>query len=568
FPKFTNEDAALFVQANLSLKKTTYTSFLSLSARAKSKMLAYRIADVATTVFKSQCKTVESEDAIRTLAEIDNQLHIVRKTLEEAEHDYRSFSEKSGRIEEGVTPELRALQEAYSKELAQIGLEKANLDAEKKQLAKIESNIAPVGKQKSSEFLNLRTKLSELEKEKVRLEKLGIRLSGISTLDKEIREIENKLLDFKQSPNVTSDPAIIRQWQNLRMSVVAKEAELQLSHNKLDSYQKEINLYKKNNPDILSNSLELLRLKRSKEVYENLYTILLERAEEERIRNASHSAGIKIVDLPQIPNLPISKNEKQIYIAGLILGLIFGLALAFVIEFNDTTIKSGNDIERYIDLSVLGIIPHNNKDKSIEVTNINHHGSSKSLLYSPLSNFDDDDSIVTEAYRSLRTNISFVSPDKPLRTIALTSSCPSEGKTVTTANLALAYAQMGKRTLLIDTDLRRPTLHHFFYKKREPGFSDLFGESQDYDSVIKTTQSKNLSIITAGIPTPNPAEIIGSNKITQLLEYYKSKYDIVIFDTPPIIAVTDAALLGTKVDGLFFVIRSHHTDREIVLRAV
>ena len=568
YPRFTKKDALKFIQSNLSLKKTTFTSFLHLTARARSSNLSFRIADVATAVFRNQCKKVESEESRRAVVEIDKQLQIIRKNLEQAEHDYRSFSEISGQIDEGSTPELKTLQKAYSNELAQIGLKKADLDAEKKQLSKLESSITPSGNQKSPEYVQFRAKLSELEKERLRLEKLGIRLGGISTLDREIREIENRLLDFKQTSKTVTDPATIHQWQDLRKSVIAKEAELQLSSSRLASYQKAINLYKEGNPDILSKSLELLRLKRSKEVYENLYMILLERAEEGRIRSASLSAGIKIVDFPIMPQSPIPKNENRFYLAGIILGLILGLGLAFLIEFNDTTIKSNDDIEKYVGLSVLGTIPHINlnkkDDNSIKINN----KAAISLYHRPLFNFEGDDSIITESYRSLRTNISFVSPDKPLKTIALTSACPSEGKSITIANLAMAYAQMGKRILLIDTDLRRPVLHHIFNKKREPGFTDLFIENPDYNSIIKPTESKFLSIITAGIFTPNPAEIIGSNKMIHLMEYFKNHFDIVFFDTPPIIAVTDATLLGSKVDGLLLVIRSRHTDRELTVRSV
>jgi tyrosine-protein kinase Etk/Wzc len=132
----------------------------------------------------------------------------------------------------------------------------------------------------------------------------------------------------------------------------------------------------------------------------------------------------------------------------------------------------------------------------------------------------------------------------------------------------MAYAQMGKKTLLIDTDLRRPVLHHIFNTKREPGFTDLFMGNPDYDRVTKCTEKDNLFLISAGMFTPNPAELLGSNRMIQIIDYFRNHYDIVFFDTPPIVAVTDATLLGTKMDGLLIVIKSHHTDRDIALRAV
>jgi len=250
-----------------------------------------------------------------------------------------------------------------------------------------------------------------------------------------------------------------------------------------------------------------------------------------------------------------------------------GLGLAFLVEFNDTTIKTNEDIEKHLKLSVLGTIPHinHNKKEEIEI----RRNSSKGLRGTQIVQyprhvfkFDGDDSIITEAYRSLRTNLSFASPDKPLQSIVLTSAGPSEGKSLTISNLAMAYAQMGKKTLLIDTDLRRPVLHHIFNIKREPGFTDLFIDNPDYESIIQKTEKNNLFIIPAGIFTPNPAELIGSNKMVQILEYFRKNYDNIFFDTPPIIAVTDATLLASKMDGLIMVVKSHHTDRDIAMNAV
>lgn len=572
-PRLDQHTILEYIKNNLTLRKTTFASFLHLTARAPTKKLAYTLASVGTDLFRRRCHEVTSEESRRAVSEIEKQLKLIRANLEQAEHDFRTFSEKTGQVEEGSTPELKTLTEAYATSLAQLGVNEANLAAEKKQLTKLERKITPESKSQSPEYFKLRAKLRDLEKEKMRLENLGIRLSGISAIDREIQSIELKLLKFKRKQDLSLDPLSMRQWQELRKSVITKEGELELFKRRMESYQKAIETYKKGNPDLLSQSLELLRLKRSKEVYENLYTLLLEKTEEQRIKSAASNVGMKIVDLPVEPNKPISKNQTQFYIAGCFFGLLFGLGLAFLIEFNDTTIKSNDDIERYINLPVLGTIPHilHNRKSDLKIK----RRSSKSQKATTISqyprhvfNFDGDDSINTEAYRSLRTNILFTSPDKPLRIIALTSAGPSEGKSLTISNLAAAYAQMGKKTLLIDTDLRRPVLHHIFNQHREPGFSDLFIENPDFNKIIKKEIKPNLSLITAGIFTPNPAELLSSHKLDQILDYFRSEYDMIFFDTPPIVAVTDATLLGTKMDGLLVVVKSHHTDRDIVLRAV
>lgn len=570
FPKFSRDEALQYIQGSISFKKTSFTSFFQLCARSKSRDLAYLMASTGTEIFRRRCQEVSSEESRRAMAEIENELQLIRKNLETAEQEYRTFSDRTGQVQEGTTPELKTLQEAYTSSMAQIGLKQADLEAEKKQLALLEGRIAPPSSQQSPEFLKLREKLRDLEREKLRLEGLGIRFSGVSTIDREIQETENGLLQYKQ-PAVTTgsavDPSTLRQWQELRKSVIAKEGELDLFKRRLESYQQAIRSYKKGNPNILSQSLELLRLKRAKEVYENTYNILLEKAEEERIRSASRGAGVNIVDVATRPVNPIPKNESRFYVLGLLIGLGLGLGLALFIEFNDTTLKSTEDIEKHLSLPVLGTIPHivrKNESESAQKDARPHPADDHHHLFS----FEGDDSVITESYRSLRTNLTFLSPDKPLQMILVTSTGPGEGKSLTASNLAVAWSQMGKRTLLVDTDLRRPVLHRIFGDKRDPGFTDLFmGENPDFDRIVRATPKSNLFLIPAGTFTPNPAELLGSFKIEKILDYFKSRYDMIFFDTPPIVAVTDSTLLGTRMDGVLMVVKSHHTDRDIALWA-
>lgn len=573
-PKMDQENALQFINNNFIMRKTTYTSFLQLSAHAPVKELAFAIASKGTEIFRTRCQDVAGEESRLAVTEIEKQLDIIRSNLEKAEHDYRSFSEKNGQIQDGSTPELKTLQEAYADGLAQSGLKEADLNAEKKLLARLETKINPESNNRSPEYLKLRSRLRELEKEKMRLEELGIRLSGLSTVDRDIMAVETELLKYKQTSSVTTtDPGTIRQWQELRKSVLAKETELELFKRKLEAYKKAITTYKSENPDLLSNSLELLRMERSKDVYENIYSMLLEKLEEERIKSRSSTAGVKIVDLPLMPSNPIPKNEHRFYLLGILLGLVLGFGLAFLIEFNDTSLKNNEDIEKYLELPVMGTIPHItiNKKTDLEIKRKSAKSSKQiSFTQYPRSilNFSGDDSVIAESYRSLRTNLSFVSPDHPLRTLVLTSAGPSEGKSLTISNLAVAYAQMGKRTLIVDSDLRRPVQHHIFNQKREPGLSDCFTDNPDFERIIKKTEKDNLFVVTAGTFTPNPAELIASNRMSKLIEYFKEAFDMVFFDTPPIVAVTDATLLSKKMDGLLLVVRSNHTDRMMASRAI
>ena len=178
----------------------------------------------------------------------------------------------------------------------------------------------------------------------------------------------------------------------------------------------------------------------------------------------------------------------------------------------------------------------------------------------------DPRSPVSEAYRTLRTNLSFYSLDTPLRSLVVTSPAPDEGKSTTVANLAVTMAQSGRRTILVDCDLRRPSLHEIFGLQASPGFTDMvLAESSDLH--LQTTNIENLHLLAAGTKPPNPADLIGTQRADNVIAQLQEAADIVLFDAPPVIAVTDAAILGSKVDGVLLVIQAGKTKRDHAERA-
>jgi non-specific protein-tyrosine kinase len=178
----------------------------------------------------------------------------------------------------------------------------------------------------------------------------------------------------------------------------------------------------------------------------------------------------------------------------------------------------------------------------------------------------DPRSPVSEAYRTLRTNLSFTSLDKPIQTLVVTSPAPDEGKSTTVANLAVTMAQGGKRTILVDCDLRRPTLHTLFDLETEPGLTDLVLD-ETADPPLRETGVEGLRIMTSGPLPPNPADMLGSGRIDQIIEQLLGLADLVLFDAPPVIAVTDAVVLGAKVDGVLLVINAGKTRRDHAAKA-
>lgn len=178
----------------------------------------------------------------------------------------------------------------------------------------------------------------------------------------------------------------------------------------------------------------------------------------------------------------------------------------------------------------------------------------------------DPRSPISEAYRALRTNLSFYSLDNPLRSLVVTSPATAEGKSTTIANLAVTMAQSGRKTILVDCDLRRPSLHTLFDLKSEPGLTTAVLNDES-ELPLQETGVENLWLLTSGPKPPNPADLLGSRKIDQLLERLNAEADIILLDAPPVIAVTDAAVLGAKVDGVLLVINAGKTRRDHSERA-
>jgi capsular exopolysaccharide synthesis family protein len=178
----------------------------------------------------------------------------------------------------------------------------------------------------------------------------------------------------------------------------------------------------------------------------------------------------------------------------------------------------------------------------------------------------DPRSPASEAYRTLRTNLSFYSLDEPIRTLVVTSPTPNDGKSVTVANLAITMAQSGRRTILVDCDLRRPSLHSLFGVENEAGMTTMILDENE-PAPLLATGVENLWLLPSGPLPPNPADLLGSRQVDRVIESLLEQADLVLLDAPPVVGFTDAAVLGARVDGVLLVLRSGHTRRELAERA-
>jgi len=188
-------------------------------------------------------------------------------------------------------------------------------------------------------------------------------------------------------------------------------------------------------------------------------------------------------------------------------------------------------------------------------------------LQRQLITMDNPRSPITEQYKTLRTNIEFSSVDQEYKTILVTSSSPAEGKSTTVANLAVTFAQQGKNVLLIDADLRKPTVHYTFNLKNVKGLTNVLTKQATLTDAVQSTEIDHLSILTCGPIPPNPAELLGSEAMSQFIESAKTVYDVVLFDTPPVLAVADAQILANRVDGSILVVASGSTEQDVARKS-
>lgn len=265
--------------------------------------------------------------------------------------------------------------------------------------------------------------------------------------------------------------------------------------------------------------------------------------------NPASQNRISLLEPAEVPARPFSPNLVLNVALAVIIGIILATAVAFLIEYFDDTLKTNDDIARVLNASTLG-----------EIGSLKNKGDKLIAAAEPRSQN-------AEAYRMLRTNISFSSVDKPIRIILTTSASPGEGKSVTAANLAVTMAQAGYRTVVLDCDLRKPTQHKIFNVSNDVGLTNSLLAHSNLQNFLRPTRVENLRILTSGPLPPNPAELLGSRSMTELLEIIARDSDMIVLDSPPMLAVTDAAVLARISDGVLLIVDSGKTKRESGLRA-
>jgi len=536
------------------------------------------IAEYATRAFLEMNRQVHLEEARKNHGDALNTIQSLRNDLAEAEHARLAFMQENGfRAFQDIDQQLS------SKEYAIREIE-ATKESVVQNLAKLDAELELASEQ-FSESLNqpsdnmvngLFAELDNLLEEKLSLS--AVYQPGwprLLELEEEIAEVQGLILEAEKQ-KASGLPGGSDIWSK-RKEIRERQIELRLQMTSLEIREAAV---RKEREDLIPQVPELANLKldaeRLKREVDGIEARLNHASDREMEVRAAIERGLGSVERQDaiaaaMPTVPIKARQMWVNFAiGGIIGFVLFFGFAMFSEYNDTSIRTIEDVNEYIGLEVIGTIPRmrfgrprgGRRRRATYVSTVDEEQIDSCIVTQ-----HDPKSPISEAYRTLRTNFQFATIKEKPRTLMVTSAVPGEGKTTTAVNLAVTMADRGMRVLIVDTDLRRPNVHRVLRMERGPGLADVLREGLDPKSVIRPTRIENLWIISSGRVPPNPSELIGSDHMAQLMAQLGDEFDLVICDAPSVLVVTDPVLLATHVDTCLMVVSTNNARRETVIRA-
>jgi capsular exopolysaccharide synthesis family protein len=626
---------------------------LELSATADFPHKAAALANIAADVYIAKVNERKNSDLDRAITFLEQQKNTLDGMLQKDEHDLNQFREQEGiilspqegsRVRFSLLSQLGRLQQdvldvQMERDLAKIQLTTVEgLIAEKKAKMNAEAQVALFTGGGVNQIEALQSTIVELQLELDAMkEAKSEKHPDVILLEQKIKSAEARL-DGEFSTLVEAQDLgslnLISEWQNLIKQSVDLTVKIKSLDEKEKLLQSRLDQFQESHPELVATEVELMRLERQKRIHEETYSFLMNRYEETRLLKQMQTSDFTIITNAKEPKSPIRPRKKLTLALGVVLGLMLGLGSAFFIEYMDDSVRRKEDIERWLNVPVLGMVPriapvdpasispaaipqstvnnalHNPSNLPQQVKDDNnqlwnhsfeesansnaslaankrrkkrrsrsHPKKSRDLLGRSLIYNNAKD--IAESYRSLVANIQFANVDNPPKVVLITSPTPSEGKTLTTGNLAITMARSDKKTLLVDCDLRRPSQHRLFSQTREPGLSDYLitmpvehpgGVREEtpaiLNGIIRETEVDNLYLVTCGQIPPNPIALFASERMKQLIETWREEYDVIFFDSPPLLSVADTSILASEVDTVIMVVQAGQTKRQAAQNAI
>lgn len=578
------------LQERVKTEQEGTTNIIRIIARDSDREGAAKLANTVALTYREENIAIRNREVHAAQKFIESQVKVVGERLRQAEQELRSFKEKEERV--FLTDEAKILLTSLTHLDTEYEKVKRTVDETRNQLEELRS----------------RSFLSERPSERIFTEEASALIFTLNAdLLKLLQERDTLLINYtSQHPQVKE---LDRKIQNVKNEMIRElTSKLSTYEEREALLRRQIDRHKLDYLKVPMTALKLARLEREVKVNEDNYSLLKSKYEEAMIKTAEQIEEVTLVAPAFPPAGPVNapRTAMNMTVGGMI-GLLLGIVAAFTRESLDTSLGTIEETEVFLGVPVLGVIPvmdaalikeftgreqrEEDRRRQSPSTYIGPEKrigprrlSSSSEPYVKLISLFAPQSPVAEGYRALRTNVAFATANQDFKILQFSSAGVREGKTTTAINLAITMAQTGKRILIVDADLREPSIHHVFGLKREPGLTEILLGSHTWRDAIRTVADlmigtlgveeiigrpglDKISILTSGQVPPNPAEIIASPKMTALLEELRGQFDLVVVDTPPILPVADAVILGPKTDGVLLVYQVGKIPRMALKRA-
>jgi tyrosine-protein kinase Etk/Wzc len=513
-------------------------SLIQVAYEGTDRDLVARVPNAVAAAFIAQRREVQKTEVRSTVSFLQEQSDVLRTELDSAEAELRTFREGEQIVALGTEAEEQV------KRLAELEAQRTQLDAERSALANLMADLdsgtgVPDYRRLAAFPTFFRNQavgamLEQLTLADARREQLRARMTpahpDVIAVDREIEGLEAQLGSIGRN-----------YLRSLNDQVASLDAVLARFGDELER--------------IPEREIRFARLERKAQLIGELFTLLQTRLKEAEVAEAVEDAAVRVVEAAILPREPVRPRPARNLALAAVLGLMLGVGVAFVREYMDTRVHGSDDVEAMFGITPMGRIP--------VLPGLNGARGPETLVA-----IRDGHSVAAEAYRTLRTNVRYVRGGEGAREILVTSAGPQEGKSLTAANLAAAFAQQGFSTVVVDADMRRPVLHAQFGVERTPGLGDVLAGKATLEEAVVATEVNGLHLLPAGTHPPNPAELLGSDRMREVIHGLRERFECRVFDSPPTLAVTDAAVLGPRLEGVLLVVRAEKAERDAVTLAV